>query len=179
MRQQTPSSGIRSRTWWAVSCLVAVLSTGIACSQSDQQEAERKARETAARAKEEAGKAADKAAAATKDAASKLGENARDAALKGASAAADAGAKAAVVAGEATQVAAVKAAGLLRTSAIKSALLADQTLDTSDVNIDTDEARKIVVLKGRVRSAREKTAIGRIAAEKAPGYTVQDQLVVR
>jgi hypothetical protein len=186
MRQNSSTMKFARRRWLVTIGLSAAIVWGAACSNKDQEEAERKAREAAARAGAAAEKASEQAAAAAKDAAAKakeaakeFGSEARDAALKGASAAAKAGSEAAVVAGDAAQVAGVKAAGLLRTGAIKAALLANTDLDVSGVDIDTDEARKIVVLKGRARSAAEKATIAKIAAEKAPGYRIENQLAVR
>jgi osmotically-inducible protein OsmY len=73
----------------------------------------------------------------------------------------------------------VRAAGALRTGAIKAALLAETSLDVSDVDVDTIESAKRVILKGRVRSEAAKTAVERIAAAKAPGYTIDNQLRLR
>jgi hypothetical protein len=186
MRQNSWTVKFAHLRWLVAIGLSAAIVSGAACSNKEKEEAERKAREAAARASAAAEKASEQAAAAAKDAAEKakeaakeLGSEARDAALKGASAAAKAGSEAAVVAGDAAQAAGVRAAGLLRTGAIKSALLADKALDVSEVDIDTDEARKVVVLKGRARSAAEKAAIAKIAAEKAPGYRIENQLTVR
>jgi osmotically-inducible protein OsmY len=181
---------IRSGAWIGI---VLSGTLGLACSNADQRRAEEQAREAAARAeaavertREEAAEAARKAQASAetfadqaKDVAAKAGVEARDAALKGAAAAAEAGAEAAVVAGNAAAVGAVKAAGLLRTGAVKAALLADKTLDVSDVDVTTDEPRRLVTLTGRVRTAAQKSAVEAIARGKAPGYTIDNKLVVK
>ena len=186
MRQNSWTVKFDPLRWLVAIGLAAAIVSGVACSNKEQEDAERQAREAAAQAGAAAEKAREQASAAAKDATEKakeaaktLGAEARDLGLKGASAAAKAGSEAAVVAGEAAQVAGVKAAGLLRTGAIKAALLGNNTLDVSDVDIDTDEARKLVVLKGRARTAGEKAAIARIAHEKAPGYHIENQLAVR
>ena len=157
-----------------------------ACSNQDKREAERKAAEAAKqageaveKAKDKASETADEAAKAAKDVAAKVGPVAKDAALKGASAAAALGSEAAVAAGRATASASVRAAGALRTGAIRAALLRDQSLDVSNVDIDTDELAKRVVLKGRVKSTAQRTAIERIAQDKAPGYTIENRLLVK
>jgi osmotically-inducible protein OsmY len=168
-----------------------------ACSTSAQRDAERKADE----AKKQAGEAVEKArdaagdaakdatqaakdAAATvkesaKDAAAKYGPVAKDAALKGAAAAAELGSAAAVTAGQATESAAIRAAGLLRTGAIRAALLRESSLDVSDVDIDTNESGKRVLIKGRVKSEAQRRAVERIAHERAAGYTIENRLVVK
>lgn len=167
----------------AVACCIAL--AGAACSNDEQREAEERAR----RAAEQAETAVEKARDTAEDAARQAGDladqakvvaaDAKQTALKGAAVAAQAGAEAAVVAGAAAQTGAVKAAGLLRTGAIKAALLADKSLDVSDVDVDTDEPRRHVVLTGQARSAAQKAAIERVAAAKAPGYTIENRLTVR
>jgi osmotically-inducible protein OsmY len=58
-------------------------------------------------------------------------------------------------------------------------LMADDTVDASDINVDTFHETKTVVLKGSVSTAAQKTAAGRIAAREAEGYKVENQLVVK
>ena len=62
---------------------------------------------------------------------------------------------------------------------VKSALMADSTVDASDINVDTYHETKTVVLKGSVPTAAQKTEAGRIAAREAEGYKVDNQLVVK
>lgn len=184
-------SVVRSRL--RLGLVVAAIVSLTACSDRDQREAERKAAEAQQQAGEAVEKAKDKAgeaasdaskaakdvAASAKDVAKEVGAEAKDVALKGASAAAAIGSEAAVAAGRATAVASVRAAGALRTGAIRAAFLRESSLDVSDVDVDTDEPAKHVLLKGRVKSAAQKEAIDRIAHDKAPGYTIENRLVVK
>ena len=62
---------------------------------------------------------------------------------------------------------------------VKAALMADATVDASDINVDTYHETKTVVLKGSVPTAAQKTEAGRIAAREAEGYKVDNQLVVK
>jgi hyperosmotically inducible periplasmic protein len=72
---------------------------------------------------------------------------------------------------------AIDAAG--ETLDVKAALMADSTVDASDINVDTYHETKTVVLKGSVPTAAQKTEAGRIAAREAEGYKVDNQLVVK
>ena len=62
---------------------------------------------------------------------------------------------------------------------VKTALMADQTVDASDINVDTFHETKTVVLKGSVPTAVQKAEAARIAAREAEGYKVDNQLVVK
>jgi osmotically-inducible protein OsmY len=73
--------------------------------------------------------------------------------------------------------AAIDAAG--ETIDVKAALMADDVVDASDINVDTFHETKTVVLKGSVPTADQKTAAGRIASREAEGYKVDNQLTVR
>lgn len=72
---------------------------------------------------------------------------------------------------------AIDAAG--ETIDVKTALMADDTVDADDINVDTFHETKTVVLKGSVPTAAQKTAAGRIAAREAEGYKIDNQLVVK
>ena len=72
---------------------------------------------------------------------------------------------------------AIDAAG--ETIDVKTALMADDTVDADEINVDTFHETKTVVLKGSVPTAAMKTAAGRIAAREAEGYKVDNQLTVR
>jgi osmotically-inducible protein OsmY len=171
---------------WKMGVTVAAVAAMAACSHNDQREAERKAKDAAKqagdaveKAKDKAGEAADQASQAAKDIAAKVGPQAKDVALKGASAAAAVGSQAAVVAGHALETASIRAAGALRTGAIRAALLRDSSLDVSHVDVDTNETAKRVVLTGHVKSRTDRDAVDRIAHDKAPGYTIENRLVVK
>jgi osmotically-inducible protein OsmY len=62
---------------------------------------------------------------------------------------------------------------------VKAALMADNTVDASDINVDTYKETKTVVLKGSVPTAAQKDEAGRIAAREAEGYKVDNQLIVK
>ena len=66
-----------------------------------------------------------------------------------------------------------------QTMQIKTALIDADNLDANDINVDTDGATKTVTLKGHVPTAAQKAAAERIAKEKAPDYTVVNQIEVR
>ena len=126
-----------------------------AAAKSEQ--AAEKSAEAAREAGREVSEAAGNAADATKDAAGRAAETTRDAA-------ASAGAV-----GDAAQ----------QTAQIKSALVADPSIDASTIDVDTEASTKTVTLKGSVRSTAEKATAARIAADKAPGYRVTNNLEVR
>ena len=103
--------------------------------------------------------------------------------------AARAGEKAAVVASEAqaaTKDAAAETkavvsdvvAAAVETISVKSALMADRTVDSSRINVDTLRETKTVVLKGSVKTAAQRDEAARIAAASAPGYRIDNQLIV-
>jgi hyperosmotically inducible periplasmic protein len=62
---------------------------------------------------------------------------------------------------------------------VKTALMADATVDASDINVDTFHETKTVVLKGSVPSAAQRTEAAAIASREAEGYKVDNQLVVK
>jgi len=62
---------------------------------------------------------------------------------------------------------------------IKTALFADKSVDAGGINVDTDGATKTVTLKGHVPTAAQKATAERIAKNKAPDYTVVNDLIVR
>jgi hyperosmotically inducible protein len=62
---------------------------------------------------------------------------------------------------------------------VKTALMADATVDASDINVDTFHETKTVVLKGSVPTAAQKTEAGRIAAREAEGYKIDNKLTVK
>jgi osmotically-inducible protein OsmY len=72
---------------------------------------------------------------------------------------------------------AIGAAG--ETMDVKTALMTDDLVDASDINVDTFHETKTVVLKGTVTSAAQKTAAEKIAQKEAEGYKIDNQLTVR
>ena len=65
------------------------------------------------------------------------------------------------------------------TADVKTALMADATVDASDVNVNTNKDTRTVTLNGSVKSETQKSRAETIAKDKAPGYTVVNNLVVR
>jgi len=85
-------------------------------------------------------------------------------------------------ASEATKDAAANAgaaiAAAVETIDVKSALMADRTVDSSHINVDTFAETKTVVLKGSVKTATQRDEAARIAAAEAPGYRIDNQLTI-
>jgi osmotically-inducible protein OsmY len=67
----------------------------------------------------------------------------------------------------------------IETLDVKKALMADSTVDASNINVDTFHDTKTVVLKGHVPSAAMKTEAARIATREAKGYKVTNELTVK
>lgn len=118
---------------------------------------------TAAGAKKDAEINADKAATAADKAEDKAATESREASAEAKDAARDA-------------TGALKAA--VETVDVKSALMADRTVDASHINVDTFHETKTVVLKGSVKTATQRDEAARIAAAEAPGYRIDNQLLV-
>ena len=91
---------------------------------------------------------------------------------KDADIAADKTAEAAAATGE-------KIEGAAETSQIKTAIMADTRVDAGDINVDTDEEKKTVTLKGTVKTDAERVIAGEIAIAKAKGYTVVNNLTLK
>lgn len=156
------------------------------CSDSRQEEAERRARE----AKEQAAAATETAAEQTREAAGRAADVTRDAMTaaqqaienagdsEAAKKAAEAGAAATAVAADLTRAAASAAAGGALTAAVKTALIADRDIEAAGIDVDTSEAAKTVTLSGRVPTAAQRTAAVALARTKAPGYEIVDRLTV-
>lgn len=123
-----------------------------------------KASEQARDAQQTAGRAADRAVEETRDAANAVADATREGANKAANAAREAGS---VV--DAAQ----------QTAEIKTALIADKSIDALHIDVDTDAATKTVTLKGYVPTAAQKMAAEKVAREKAPAYTVVNQLTIK
>ena len=126
---------------------------------------------TARGMKKDSAEAADKAKDATADAKQEAKEKSDAAKAEGREQANDAKR----TAGEAG--AAIDAAK--ETVDVKSALMADATVDASNINVDTYHETKTVVLKGSVPTSAQKEEAGRIAAREADGYKIDNQLVVK
>jgi osmotically-inducible protein OsmY len=127
--------------------------------------------DTARGARQDAAEAADAAKEKSDAAKAEAKEEAAEARAEGREAAADARR----TAGDAG--AAIDAAK--ETMDVKAALMADDLVDASDINVDTFHETKTVVLKGTVPTATQKTAAGKIAAREAEGYKIDNQLTVK
>lgn len=69
--------------------------------------------------------------------------------------------------------------GALETASVKAAIIADSRVSASDINVETNEPGKTVTLNGAVRSADQKRIAGEIAAAKAAGYSIVNNLAIR
>lgn len=69
--------------------------------------------------------------------------------------------------------------GAIQTGEVKTAIMADKRVDASDVNVDTDEAKKTVTLRGSVKTDAEKVIAAQIAATKAAGYSIVNDLTIK
>jgi osmotically-inducible protein OsmY len=148
--------------------MVAVLAAGC---ENTREGVEQDANNAAAKSEEAAERSAEAAREAGRDvtaAADRAGDATADAANRAADATGDAAANVANV-GDAAQ----------QTAQIKTALMGDSSIDASTIDVDTEASTKTVTLKGTVRSAAEKASAARIAASKAPGYRVTNNLEVR
>jgi osmotically-inducible protein OsmY len=70
-------------------------------------------------------------------------------------------------------------AAAIETVDVKAALMADKRVDASGINVDTDHKTKTVTLKGYVPSTDQRMTAEEIAREKAPGYAINNVLVVK
>ena len=143
----------------AFTATVAFAFAGVACDN------------TASGVREDTAKATDEARDANDAAKAEARDEAADARAEGREASDDARR----TAGNAG--AAVDAAG--ETIDVKTALMADETVDADEINVDTLHETKTVVLKGSVPTAAMKAAAARIASREAEGYKIDTQLVVR
>lgn len=69
--------------------------------------------------------------------------------------------------------------GALETASVKAAIIADPRVGAGDINVNTDEPKKTVTLNGTVTTAEQKRVAGEVAASKATGYTIVNNLVIR
>jgi hypothetical protein len=182
-RQNSLSTRLNSLAHVGLASLLAVGAFGAtACDKQHEEKVERaaeKAGAAAEKAGEKIGAAAEKAGEKIGETAEKLGERIGPASEEAARSARDAAAKGARVAAAAGADAAVTAAGVLRTGAVKAALLQDNSIDVSDVDVDTDQVSRRITLKGRVRSAAVRDKVLDLAREAAPGYSIYNELTIR
>lgn len=68
--------------------------------------------------------------------------------------------------------------GGLETVDVKTAIIADKTIDSGAIDVDTYQDKKLVVLRGSVPTAEQKAKAEQIARDHAKGYTIDNRLVV-
>ena len=68
--------------------------------------------------------------------------------------------------------------GGLETVDVKTAIIADKTIDSGAIDVDTYQDKKLVVLRGTVPTEAQKQRAEQIARDNAKGYTVENRLVV-
>ena len=68
--------------------------------------------------------------------------------------------------------------GAIETVDVKSAIIADKTIDSGAIDVDTYQEKKLVVLRGSVPTEAQKQKAGMIAKDNASSYTIDNQLAV-
>lgn len=68
--------------------------------------------------------------------------------------------------------------GAVETVDVKSALIADKTIDSGAIDVDTYQDKKLVVLRGSVPTEEQKRKAGVIAQSNATSYKIDNQLAV-
>ncbi|HUP38975.1 MAG TPA: BON domain-containing protein [Vicinamibacterales bacterium] len=68
--------------------------------------------------------------------------------------------------------------GAVETLDVKTALIADKTIDSGAIDVDTFQDKKVVVLRGSVPTEAQKARAEQIARNNATGYTVENRLAV-
>jgi osmotically-inducible protein OsmY len=68
--------------------------------------------------------------------------------------------------------------GAVETLDVKTAIVADKTIDSGAIDVDTFQDKKVVVLRGSVPTEAQKAKAEQIARSNATGYTVENRLAV-
>ncbi len=68
--------------------------------------------------------------------------------------------------------------GGIETVDVKTAIIADKTIDSGAIDVDTYQDRKLVVLRGSVPTEAQKQKAGKIAQDNASSYKIDNQLAV-
>jgi hypothetical protein len=68
--------------------------------------------------------------------------------------------------------------GALETLDVKAAIIADKTIDSGAIDVDTFRDKKVVVLRGSVPTEAQKAKAEQIARQNAEGYTIDNRLAV-
>ena len=145
----------------------------------DAEENQRKAEAATADARQKASEANEKAGQSVKDATENVGQAVENAAKTAGHAVGDAAATTGKAVGDAVATTGRTIDAATQTADVKTALIADKTVDASHINVDTDISSRTVVLKGHVPTDTQKARAGEIAAQKASGFRINNQLEVR
>jgi predicted small secreted protein len=68
--------------------------------------------------------------------------------------------------------------GAAETVDVKTAIIADKTIDSGAIDVDTFQDKKVVVIRGSVPTQAQKQKAEMIARDNAKGYTIDNQLAV-
>jgi osmotically-inducible protein OsmY len=68
--------------------------------------------------------------------------------------------------------------GGLQTLDVKSAIIADKSIDSGAIDVDTYADKKLIVIRGSVPTEAQKTKASEIAQKNAEGYKIDNQLAV-
>ena len=68
--------------------------------------------------------------------------------------------------------------GAVETLDVKTAIIADKTIDSGAIDVDTFQDKKVVVLRGSVPTEAQKAKAEQIARNNATGYTIENRLAV-
>ena len=68
--------------------------------------------------------------------------------------------------------------GAVETVDVKTAIIADKTIDSGAIDVDTYQDKKLVVLRGSVPTEEQKRKAGMIAQDNASSYKIDNQLAV-
>ena len=68
--------------------------------------------------------------------------------------------------------------GGLQTADVKTAIIADKTIDSGAIDVDTYADKKLVVIRGSVPTEAQKAKATEIAHKNAEGYKIDNQLAV-
>lgn len=68
--------------------------------------------------------------------------------------------------------------GAAETLDVKTAIIADKTVDSGAIDVDTFQDKKLVVLRGSVPTEAQKARAEEIARQNATGYKIDNQLAV-
>ena len=68
--------------------------------------------------------------------------------------------------------------GGIETVDVKTAIIADKTIDSGAIDVDTYQDKKVVVIRGSVPTEAQKQKAGEIAQDHASSYTIDNQLAV-